>query len=55
MRRITFLLIAVATAGGTVAYSVHASEAAAQEAAPIFVDTIPAGYRDWKLIFEVTT
>ena len=48
--QISFLLAAVATAAGTVAYSVHASEAAAQEVAPIFVDTIPAGYRDWKLI-----
>ena len=50
MRQITFLLIAVATVAGVAAYSAPASEHAAQEAAPIFVDKILLGYRDWRLI-----
>ena len=50
MRQITFLLIAVATVAGVVTYIAPASERAAQEAAPIFVDKIPPGYRDWRLI-----
>jgi hypothetical protein len=50
MKRITFLLIAVATLAGCVALTATASRTAAQEAAPVFVKTIPSGYRDWRLI-----
>ena len=50
MRQITFLLIAVATLAGGVAFTAPASRHAAQEAAPIFVTKIPHGYRDWRLI-----
>ena len=47
MRQIAFVLIAVATVAGVGAYRAPASEDAA---APIFVDRIPPGYRDWKLV-----
>ena len=50
MKRITFLLTAVATLAGVVAFTVPASLHADEEAAPIFVTLIPPGYRDWKLI-----
>lgn len=50
MRRIAFLLVAVAAVVGGVAYTSHASGQADGEAAPIFGITIPHGYRDWKLI-----
>ena len=35
---------------GGLAYMAAASEQADGEAAPIFVDKIPSGYRDWRLI-----
>jgi Cytochrome P460 len=47
MRQIAFVLIAVATVAGVGAYRAPAFEDAA---APIFVDKIPPGYRDWKLV-----
>jgi len=50
MKRITFLLVAVATLAGVIASMAPASGQAGQEAAPIFVTDIPAGYRDWKLV-----
>ena len=50
MRRIVFVLIAVATLTGVVAYMAPASGQADGEAAPIFVKEIPPGYRDWRLI-----
>ena len=50
MKRIAFLLLAVATLAGVVAYMAHASGHADGEAAPIYGVKIPAGYRDWKLI-----
>ena len=50
MKRITFLLIAVATLVGVVAFTAPASRAADERASPIFVTKIPSGYRDWKLI-----
>jgi len=51
MRRIIFLLIAVATLAGVVAFAAPASRHTGdEEAAPVFVKTIPPGYRDWKLI-----
>ena len=49
MKRITFL-VAVATVAGVIAFAAPASRHANQEAAPIFVKTIPPGYRDWRLI-----
>ena len=50
MKRITFLLVAVATLAGIVAVTVPASLHADETAAPTFVTQIPPGYRDWKLI-----
>jgi len=50
MKRITFLLIAVTTLGAVVFMAITSRYAAAQEAAPIFVKKIPAGYRDWKVV-----
>lgn len=48
MKLITFL-VAVATVG-VIAFAAPASRNANQEAAPLFVKTIPPGYRDWRLI-----
>jgi Cytochrome P460 len=51
MRRITFLLVAVATFAGVAVFTAPTSRrATAQEATPIFVTKIPAGYRDWKVV-----
>jgi len=51
MKRITFMLVAVATLAGVAAFTATTSRhVAAQETAPIFVKTIPAGYRDWKVV-----
>src|SRR5208283_3344349 len=50
MKRIAFLLVAVAALAGAVASSAPASGHADEEAAPIFGIKIPPGYRDWKLI-----
>jgi len=50
MRRIVFILVAVAMVAGVVAFTAPASGHADGEAAPIYGITIPAGYRDWKLI-----
>jgi hypothetical protein len=51
MKRISVLLGAVATLVGVVAFTPSTSgHATAQEAAPIFVTTIPDGYRDWKVV-----
>jgi hypothetical protein len=51
MKRITFFLVIAATLAGVAAFTATTSRhAAAQEAAPIFVKTIPAGYRDWKVV-----
>ena len=50
MKRIAFLLVAVATLAGVVAFTAPASGHADEEAAPIYGVKIPAGYRDWKLI-----
>jgi hypothetical protein len=51
MKRITVLLIVVTTLVGAAVFTVTTSRhAAAQEAPPIFVKTIPAGYRDWKVV-----
>ena len=50
MKRIGFLLLAVATLAGIVAYRAPASGRADDEAVPIFGIRIPPGYRDWRLI-----
>ena len=50
MRRIVFVLVAVAVLAGMVAYMVPASGQADGEAAPIYGIKIPPGYRDWRLI-----
>jgi hypothetical protein len=50
MKQITFLLVAVATLAGVVAFTAFASPPPTQDAAPIFVKAIPPGYRDWRLI-----
>ena len=48
MKQITFL-VAFATLG-VIAFAAPASRRTDQEAVPIFVTQIPAGYRDWRLI-----
>ncbi len=50
MRRITFLLLAVATLAGVVANSTPTSGQSDGDSSPIYGVKIPAGYRDWKLI-----
>ena len=50
MKRIAFLLVAVAAAAGVVASTAPPPGHADEEAAPIFGITIPPGYRDWRLI-----
>jgi Cytochrome P460 len=50
MRRIVFVLVAVAALAGVVAYTAPSSGQADGEAAPIFGVKIPPGYRDWRLI-----
>src|SRR5271157_4528359 len=50
MKRIAFLLAAVVSLAGVVAFTAPASGHADEEAAPIYGITIPPGYRDWRLI-----
>jgi hypothetical protein len=50
MKRIAFLLVALAAVVGVVAFTVPASGHADEQAAPIFGIKIPPGYRDWRLI-----
>jgi Cytochrome P460 len=50
MRRIALGLFAVTAIAGVIACLACASGQADEQAAPIFVDKVPAGYRDWKLI-----
>jgi Cytochrome P460 len=50
MRRITSLLVAVVTVGGLLEFMLSASGGGAEVAAPIANITIPAGYRDWRLV-----
>src|SRR5829696_7426948 len=50
MKRITFLLIAVATLAGVVAATAPPSRHADEKAEPIFGGKLPPGYRDWRLI-----
>jgi hypothetical protein len=51
MRLITFLFVVVAIVAAVLAFTAIISRhATAQEAEPIFVKTIPPGYRDWKIV-----
>jgi Cytochrome P460 len=50
MKRITVLLIALATLGGVVAFRAPATGQTDAEAAPSYGVKIPPGYRDWRLI-----
>jgi hypothetical protein len=50
MKPTVFVLVAVVTLAGGVAYTSPAPGQADGEAAPIYGIKIPAGYRDWKLI-----
>src|SRR5215510_6607690 len=51
MKRFTLLLVAVAILAGVAVFTVTTSRhATAQEANPIFVKKVPAGYRDWKVV-----
>jgi hypothetical protein len=50
MQRIAFLLVAVISVAGVIASLAPASGHADEQASPIYGVTIPAGYRDWKLI-----
>jgi len=50
MKRLAFLLLAVATLGAIVAYMPRASGQSDGDSSPIYGVKIPAGYRDWKVI-----
>jgi hypothetical protein len=50
MKRIVFLLVAVATVAAVAASTVRSSGRANEEASPIYGVTIPSGYRNWQLI-----
>src|SRR5258706_4345783 len=50
MKRIAFLVVAVATLAGVVASMARAFGRADDQAVPIFGIKIPPGYRDWRLI-----
>jgi hypothetical protein len=50
VKRIGFLLLAVATLAVIVAYMPRASGQSDGESSPIYGVKIPAGYRDWKVI-----
>jgi cytochrome c553 len=50
MKRIAFLLAAIAAVAAVIAFTPLASGHADEEAAPIFGIKIPPGYRDWRLI-----
>jgi hypothetical protein len=50
MRKITFLVVSLATLAGVAARVAPAFGPADSDAAPIFVTKIPYGYRDWKWV-----
>jgi hypothetical protein len=50
VKRVLFLLLAVVAVAGALAFTAPASGPADENASPIYGVTIPAGYRDWKLI-----
>ena len=50
MKRMVFLLVAVATLAGVVALTTTGIGRGDDQTGPAFVTTIPDGYRDWRLI-----
>jgi hypothetical protein len=50
MKRIGFLLFAVAAVAAAIASMIPASGQAVGQAAPVFVTKMPPGYRDWTVI-----
>ena len=50
MKRIAFWMVASIMAAGTLAIAGSGTGSADPKAAPIFGITIPAGYRDWRLV-----
>jgi hypothetical protein len=50
MKRIAFLMVAVATVAAIVASMIPASGQAVGQAAPVFLTKMPPGFRDWTLI-----
>jgi Cytochrome P460 len=50
MKRIAFLLVAVAMGAGAIALTAPASGQGSGETVPIYGITIPPGYRDWQFI-----
>ena len=50
MKRIAFLLVAIAVLVGGITFTATASRNADGEAAPIYGVKIPPGYRDWRMI-----
>ena len=50
MKRITFLLLAVATVACTIASLATRSGQANREDGALYVTEIPAGYREWRLV-----
>jgi hypothetical protein len=50
MKRITFMLVAVLTVAGIVAFKARASGRTDGMAAPVFGVKIPHGYRDWRVV-----
>lgn len=50
MKRITFWLVAGAITASVIASTALSTGQARQDDSPIFVTTIPPGYRDWRLV-----
>ena len=50
LRRLAGLLFAIGAIAGVIVYLAPASGQADEGAAPVFVDKIPPGYRDWPVI-----
>ena len=50
LKRITLSLGAIAIVAVAVAFAALPSRRAEENSAPVFVEEVPAGYRDWKLI-----
>lgn len=50
MKRITLLLIAVATVAVAIASAAVRTGHADEDGAPVYVTTIPTGYREWRLV-----
>jgi hypothetical protein len=50
MRRIAFLLVAVATLSSVIAYRFPVFGQSNENSAPAYVTKMPPGYRDWRLI-----